>query len=434
MKESRMKHKIILLILLSALMQASQEKTQPKSTQAEQYKTSAATAKLAHCEHLAPHIAPVELQQIVLGYLGWEENQKLNSHADICSILFSPDSNYFATGSTGGSITLWKRDENGCWQEFRNSYWGNNQRLLPGAFSPDGKYFASVSDDNKISLIQYKKLAGYPMLTHPNKITSIGFSPDSHYFASCSKDRISLLKNNNDQWQSFMDLKVFPPMPESFEDILEYEPTSNNTSTVFVRHKGYILRNNCILLYGKASGKKQIVNQNSNLPITAANFTDDGTYFVFALGNESIKLWKLNENDVWQEMQTITLRAKSHHCCELSPDNKYFASITSILGQTIKISEANDHSKMVQTLHGHNSQFKALTFSPNSQYLASASSDKTISLWTKQADELMQPIKEKQKTIPKTIYEHSLYLWKSGLKDVLTGFVTTYVLLRYWIV
>lgn len=301
-----MKYKILITIAFSALMQASTENTQASESNQEKSIQSSGKSSFPNCVHLAQHIAPTALQHIILGYLdSWEEKQTLIQQDFINSIVFSPNSRYFAVNDIAcyGLINIWECD-------------------------------------------------------------------------------------NNDNWKPLMNIEVLPPRDSSYDGI----ETTTNAPVMTIRFgarnpERYIFHNNTIILWGKNSEKEQIINQNHKLQIDAAGFSDNGLYAAFIFKNDpnSIKLWKLNENDIWQEIQTITCSAHSNLTVALSKDNKYTALI---IEQTIKICNTNDHSKTVQTLNG-NSNVKTVAVSSNFQYLASAT-NKTIKIWTTQARELIK--------------------------------------------
>ena len=118
--------------------------------------------------------------------------------------------------------------------------------------------------------------------------------------------------------------------------------------------------------------------------ILDSKFSPFRNYFALTVGNNSIEIY----DDNWKKIFSHQGNPKSvgGHI-SFSPDEKYLAYAKYKSDNDIAIIRLED-KKVVQVLNGHSYNINQLEFSHNGKYLASASSDKTVCIWSWKDDQL----------------------------------------------
>jgi WD40 repeat protein len=128
-------------------------------------------------------------------------------------------------------------------------------------------------------------------------------------------------------------------------------------------------------------------------------------------------------------LQTLTGHFDSVNSVAFSPDGQTLASASS--DKTIKLWSVTT-GKLIQTLTGHFDSVNSVAFSPDGQTLASASSDKTIKLWSVTTGRLIQTLRCHSGSVNSVAFSPDGQTLASGNKDKIVQLwnVTTGTLLQ----
>ncbi len=113
----------------------------------------------------------------------------INLDSVVCSVSYSPDGKYLASGSGSNKIKIWDVNRGNCIKTFL----GHNDDVNSVSYSPDGKYLASGSADKTIKIWDVNR--GNCIKTfsvHNDDVESVSYSPDGKYLASGSYKEIKI--------------------------------------------------------------------------------------------------------------------------------------------------------------------------------------------------------------------------------------------------
>ncbi len=284
-------------------------------------------------------------------------------HTDcICSIAFSPDGEYIASGGSN-TIRLWQTKTGKQIKIFE----GHIGYVNSIAFSPDGRYIASGGDDRTIRLWggetgkQIRVFKG-----HTSKVNSVAFIPDADgkYIASGGDSTVQL-------WETETGKQI-----RTFGGHLGYV-----NSVTFSPDGRYITSGSddrTIRLWKIESGKQVRVFKGD---VSSVAFSPDGKYIVSGSW-KTVQLW---ETETGKQIQTFGGHTGYVNSVAFSPDGIYIVSGGS--DKTIRLLEIGNP---VKTFTGHTSRVNSVAFSPNNGiYIASGSKDGSVRLWNTKTGDLL---------------------------------------------
>lgn len=248
------------------------------------------------------------------------------------------------------------------------------------AISPDGNTLAVCGTDSLISLISYPDLQPIRQFkSHQAAVSTLAFSHDGTIMASGGRDHSvvvwevktgkSIWKNDTGFSQGIYQVRFSPDDKQlgvvSWE-LLKAKPPVSGFAKVLDAGTGAELKK-FVLDAHPAAG---IVFSPDGQRLIVSGWGEITYGFDLASGTE---LWKYDLSD-YEEYN-------SFHSIALSPDGE-----TLVLGSTdhrIYILQSSNGvlKKRIEPWQGHTKTIKALAFSPNGQWLASAGEDQTIYVW-----------------------------------------------------
>ncbi len=227
-------------------------------------------------------------------------------------------------------------------EALRESLRDSHGQLLPGhtgavtalAFSADGGWLATGSADAIVRLWRVGQAPGEPPILlkeHTQAITGLAFGPDGHWLVSASKDHTIRLWN-----------------------LSRGSPAQNS-----------------VALSGPS---KEII---------AFAVSSDGKWLAAASLEQMAWLWKMDEGGPSSIPVALPLTGNGW-ALAFSPNGRFLAGSDAENVRLWDLSVPNP-SGSARILSGHHGLVTSLAFSPNSEWLASGSRDRTARLWDLQA-------------------------------------------------
>lgn len=325
----------------------------------------------------------------VLYYQVWYHPKQVDSHiykidkiltghqSDIWSVKFSPDGTLLASGSVDSTAKIWNRETGQIVLSLKQP-----EGITALDFSPDGDYLVTSSYDSKLRL--WKLPQGSlvrEFIGHSGTVWCVSFSPDGKTIASCGEDSTIKLWN-----------------AETGQLIFTFRGHSRNVWDVKFSPDGATIASGSFdktIKIWDLKDRKLIktLNQHSEAVVSLA-FSPDGQKLVSTSDDKTIKLWNTQN---WNLIYSLDV-PEHNQASDFSPDNKFLITggrdknaFGEFLQNIFGDSENNkgismrlwdvQTGRLLQTFSLHANDANDVAFSPDGQWIVSASSDRTIELW-----------------------------------------------------
>jgi WD40 repeat protein len=293
-------------------------------------------------------------------------------------IGFSPDGKILASGDFDAIIRLWDLNTG---EQIGEELTGHSGAVTSVAFSPNGKMLASGGSDNTIRLwdMNTGEQIGDPLIGHTWYIESVAFSSDGHILTSVSWDDTFRL------W----DVETGEQIDKTpLQDAIR-------NSVVAISSDGQVLAiadYSEIYFWDLKTGEQFFVVHTGPRDICHITFSPEGQILASSSGDGTIRLWSV---ETGTQIGNVIEGSSERGPLAFSPDGKILVSggcaspltkdlITKEMkcyqGE-IRLWDVETGQQIGDTLTSHQDRVHELAFSPDGQWLASASRDNTIRLW-----------------------------------------------------
>ena len=283
---------------------------------------------------------------------------------EVNSICFLPDGERFVSTSNDGDVRIWDISMAHSSYTFDK----HSDAIAGVAYNFDGSIIASASWDKSILVWDAKtKQILHRLLGHTKDVLNVEFSPNGKQLVSCSRDHtIRIWDINKGSLIKNIDCYGYDTPIATFSHDGHYMVSTSGESIVFWDTDIW-----------------QIVHQTKQFGTyyNSVSCNPKGRYVVSAsytysanlIDKYTISIWDL---ETGEKVKSIETKA-SIQDVKYSPDGKMIAST---MGRNFALWNAAT-GDLIHTFEGHRDDVTSICFSPNGQWIVSASQDKQIKVW-----------------------------------------------------
>jgi WD40 repeat protein/tetratricopeptide (TPR) repeat protein len=323
----------------------------------------------------------------------------------IYTVSFSPDGETIASGGQDATVKIWSiaalkhpATQNSTQArdgELLATLRGHSKLVFGVSFSNDGQTLASGSADGTVKLwslagvgdkrptdasnIKPESRLLRTFEGHADRVTQVSFSPEGKTLASASFDKTIRLWRLDD-----VPLKTLDGHQNRVQSVT-FSPDGQRLASASTDKTIKIWSRTGVLLETLEGHTQRVAS---------VSFSPDGQLIASGSYDKTVKVWSLKEDGMNNILPcpsaplfpcspsvllTLDDHADSVMSVSFSPDSEILASASK--DKTVKLWTRN--GRLIKTLTGHQGWVTGVTFSPDGSMLASASDDGTVKLWNR---------------------------------------------------
>ena len=300
-------------------------------------------------------------------------------HACVWSAAYHPTGQIIGTAGEDNTVKLWNIATGSCEKTLE----GHQQWVKAIAFSPAGQILASGSFDQTVKLWDLNTGECLKtLLGHTGVVTSLEFSPKGDLLVSGSYDQA---------------IKVWDTETGRCLDTLKKH--TNRIWSVAFDPQGHLVASggddNAARVWEIQTGKCTKTFQGHSNAIYGIVHNWEQNILASGHEDQTIKLWDVNLNTLktlktdLQPFRILHGHSNRVFSIAFSPNDQFLASASA--DHTIKLWGFHT-GQCLKTFYGHNSWVWTVAFSPDGNFLASGSYDHTIKIWDIHSGECRQTL------------------------------------------
>ncbi len=264
---------------------------------------------------------------------------------------------------------------------------GHTDISTSGKFSPDNKFVFTTSHDNSIKVWEFSTGRLVRTLNgHNDAVWYVEFSSDGKLLASYSHGTTIVWKTGTGELLFKLKEQRNPA----------FSPDDNFLLTSDPNPAGYDSTN--INVWSTSSGKLiRSMKTRGRGYINSIKFYPDGKRFLTSSEDNGVIRWDFISGEQRQTEQVILggFRYGDFRTTnQVSPDGKFTLRVSHPFKLGIPVPRVHDAStgRWLYDLIGHTSYITTAEFSPDSQFIVTASNDNTIKIWEARSGQLLRTI------------------------------------------